>query len=117
MNRITLSIIFIACLSLSSLISANEKIPDDVRYMLEDMYGENKNEWPSPRYKADLNKDGFSDWVAVKKSCKLKNSCAAEIFICKPDKKGMCSEYCYSEVKSMKNIEETIKHLKCESTC
>lgn len=35
--------------------------------MLEDMYGENKKEWPSPRYKKDLNNDGFSDWVAIKK--------------------------------------------------
>lgn len=85
--------------------------------MLEDMYGENKKEWPSPRYKKDLNNDGFSDWVAIKKGCLLKEKCAAEIFSCIPDKKGLCSEYCYIEVKSLINIEESLKTLKCQSSC
>lgn len=101
----------------SQLLAANEDVPDDIRYMLEDMYGAKKTEWPSPRYKKDLNKDGFTDWVAVKKGCQLKDACQAEIFICVPDKKGHCSEYCYNEVKTLKNIEETITTLKCESTC
>lgn len=57
----------VAFLSLPSVGLENETIPDDIRYMLEDMYGENKKEWPSPRYKKDLNNDGFSDWVAIKK--------------------------------------------------
>lgn len=98
-------------------VVADEKIPDDVRYLLEDMYGENKNEWPSPRYKIDLNNDGFFDWVAIKKNCSLKNNCPAEIFICIPNKKGTCSEYCYIEVKSLMNLEEILKSRKCESTC
>ena len=34
--------------------STNEKIPDDVRYMLEDMYGSDKNEWPAFKYKKFL---------------------------------------------------------------
>jgi hypothetical protein len=100
-----------------SAINAAELIPDDVRYMLEDLYGANKNEWPSPRYKKDLNNDGFFDWVAKKKSCKLKEHCPAEIFICLPDKTGKCVEYCYIEVKTLVNIENNIHKMKCESTC
>ena len=95
----------------------NEKIPDDVRYMLEDMYGSDKNEWPAFKYKKDLNKDGFSDWVVTKENCSLKKDCPAELFICVPDKKGYCSEYCYAEVKSLINAEENIESIKCESTC
>ena len=95
----------------------NEKIPDDVRYMLEDMYGSDKNEWPAFRYKKDLNKDGFSDWVVTKKNCSLKKDCPAELFICVPDEKGYCSEYCYAEVKSLIDAEEDIESIKCESTC
>ena len=117
MLRTSLILLSIVYLSLVTIVTAAEKIPDDVRYMLEDMYGANKSEWPSPRYKQDLNKDGFSDWVAVKKNCALKEQCPAELFICIPDKKGMCSEYCYIEVKTLKNIEEDLKILKCESTC
>ena len=98
-------------------ISASEDVPDDIRYMLEDMYGANKEKWPNPRYKVDLNKDGFLDWVAKKKGCKLNDNCSSEIFICIPNKKGMCSEYCYIEVKSLNNIEETLGTKKCESTC
>jgi len=106
---------FIYVFSFSVL--ANEKLPDDVRYMLEDMYGANKNEWPVFKYKVDLNKDEFPDWVVKKKKCESQKNCPAEIFICIPDKKGMCKEYCYMEVKSLKNIESNLKNMKCESTC
>ena len=103
--------------SFSLPVSASEDVPDDIRYMLEDMYGANKEKWPKRRYKVDLNKDGFPDWVAKKKGCKLKEHCSAEIFICIPNKKGICSEYCYMEVKTLNNIEETLSIKKCESTC
>lgn len=95
----------------------NETMPDDIRYMLEDMYGADKNEWPSPRYKEDLNNDGFHDWIAKNKNCESGKPCSAEIFICIPDKKGKCSEYCYIEVKTLENIEEKLPDMKCESTC
>ena len=111
------SLILFSLFVLSSVIFADDKIPDDVRYMLEDMYSADKNKWPSPRYPKDLNNDGFFDWVVEKKGCKLKGKCAAEIFICIPNKKGRCSEYCYSEVNNLVNIEEKLKTLKCESTC
>lgn len=117
MLRSSLILLSIVYLSLATLVTAAEKIPDDVRYMIEDMYGANKSEWPSPRYQQDLNNDGFSDWVAIKKNCLLKENCAAELFICIPNKKGICSEYCYIEVKTLKNVEESLKALKCESTC
>jgi len=117
MLRSSLILLSIVYLSLATLVTAAEKIPDDVRYMLEDMYGANKSEWPSPRYQQDLNNDGFPDWVATKKNCLLKEKCPAELFICIPNKKGTCSEYCYIEVKTLKNIEESLKTLKCESTC
>ena len=117
MLRPLFNLILLSCLVFPAIISASEDVPDDIRYMLEDMYGANKNEWPSPRYKTDLNKDGFQDWVVKKKGCKQKKNCAAEIFICIPNKKGKCSEYCYIEVKSLINIEEQIKTRKCESTC
>ena len=97
--------------------TVNDKLPDDVRYMLEDMYGANKSEWPAFKYKTDLNKDGFVDWVVTKENCSLKKACPAELFICVPDEKGLCSEYCYIEVKSLINIEENIGNMKCESTC
>ena len=107
----------VICLSFPSIAFAKEEVPDDIRYMLEDMYGENKKEWPSPRYQKDLNDDGFPDWVTIKKGCLLQEECAAEIFICISNKKGQCSEYCYMEVESLKNIEESMKTRKCESTC
>jgi len=112
-------IIFLAIsyFGLSSVVISAEKVPDDIRYMLEDMYSADKNKWPSPRYQQDLNDDGFADWVAVKKGCLLKEQCPAEIFICVPNKKGICSEYCYIEVNKIKNIKNDLKTRKCESTC
>lgn len=104
-------------LGFSFSVVAEENIPGDVRYMLEDMYGADKNKWPAPRYKEDLNKDGFSDWIAIKKECSLKKDCPADIFICIPDKKGACSEYCYIEVKNLTHIQDSLKNIKCESTC
>jgi len=100
-----------------SAVNASETLPADIRYMLEDLYGANKNKWPSPRYKKDLNNDGFFDWIAKKKNCKYNEHCPAEIFICIPDKTGKCTEYCYIEVKSLMNIEKDIREMKCESTC
>ena len=100
----------------SSALFAAEAIPDDIRYMLEDLYGANQKEWPATR-KNDLNKDGFSDWVAKKENCSDKKKCPIEIFICVPDKQGNCSEYCYIEVKTLENIKENISGMKCEATC
>lgn len=117
MLRTLIALLSIVFLSSPSFVSANEIVPDDVRYMLEDMYGENKSKWPSPRYQKHLNGDGFIDWVAVKKDCLLKEKCAAELFICIPGKKGMCSEYCYIEVNNLMNLEEDVRKLKCGSTC
>lgn len=117
MFRHGILLLSVVCLNFPSIAFAKEVIPDDIRYMLEDMYGENKKEWPSPRYQKDLNNDGLSDWVAIKKGCLLKEKCAAEIFICIPNKKGLCSEYCYIEVKSLISIDESLRTLKCESTC
>lgn len=96
---------------------AEEKLPDDVRYMLEDLYGANKEKWPSSRYSKDLNNDGIQDWVAKKKACNEKENCPAEIFICLPDKTGKCVEYCYIEVKTLVNIDKNLHKMKCESTC
>ena len=117
MLRLFLILFCILNFSLSSIVVAKEDVPDDIRYMLEDMYGADKKEWPAPRYKIDLNKDGFIDWVVKNKNCKLKESCSAELFICVPNNKGLCSEYCYIEVTSLKNIEQQLKTQKCESTC
>ena len=116
MLRALLHLLFFSILFTPTIISANEGLPNDIRYMLEDMYGAKKSEWPSTRYKADLNEDGFPDWVTQKK-CHQDKDCAAEIFICMPNKNGVCSEYCYIEVKTLKNIEEILKTKKCESTC
>lgn len=117
MLRSLIILVVATFINFPSAVSAKEIIPDDIRYMLEDMYSADKNKWPSPRYKQDLNNDGFVDWVAVKRNCSLKEKCSAEIFICVPDKKGMCSEYCYIEVKSLINLKKDLKTRKCESTC
>jgi len=119
LNKI-LSSIFLALLLtilMVSIIHAEEKIPSDIRYMLEDLYGANKKTWPAPIYSKDLNHDGFSDWIAIKKNCTKGNHCAAEIFICKPDVSGKCREYCYMEISSLNNVEKAIASKKCESTC
>ena len=108
---------FLVICFFSSSISASEDVPDDIRYMLEDMYGAKKEQWPESRYKVDLNKDGFTDWVVKKNDCESKDQCSVEIFICNPNKNGTCSEYCYMEVKTLKNIEATLSTRKCESTC
>lgn len=100
-----------------SATNAAETLPDDVRYMLEDLYGADIKQWPSPRYSRDLNNDGFADWVAKKKGCNHTANCPAEIFICLPDKTGTCVEYCYIEVKTLINIEKNLPKMKCESTC
>lgn len=112
------SLIMLVSLLLSfSTISATEKIPDDVRYMLEDMYGADKQKWPALINKKDLNHDGFSDWLVQKNNCLTESACPAEIFICLPDKQGVCVEYCYSEIKDLKQIKNKFKNVKCESTC
>lgn len=114
-SRIFLLLLF-STLMVSN-ITAEEKVPSDIRYMLEDLYGPDKKLWPAPIYSKDLNQDGFTDWVAIKKNCTKGNKCPAEIFICKADASGKCPEYCYSEVKSLNNLQEELKTLKCESTC
>lgn len=121
MFRLINSFLLFSFISLSmSVVSINastsEQIPDDIRYMLEDLYGANKSEWPKTRT-TDLNKDGFTDWVARKENCTGKDKCPIEIFVCVPNEKRVCSEYCYIEVKTLKNIAENLKTLKCESTC
>ena len=103
--------------SIVSIISAVEKTPDDVRYMLEDMYGADRQKWPAITYKKDLNIDGFDDWIVQTKRCDSIKECPAEIFICIPDKTGACSEYCYIEVKNLMTIGKDIKQMKCESSC
>lgn len=117
MLRILTFFLWTILFGFSPIALSNDSIPDDVRYMLEDMYGEDKNKWPSPRYKKDINNDGYADWLAIKKGCLLKEKCATELFICIPNKKGACSEYCYIEVKNIVNIEKELKKIKCESTC
>lgn len=94
-----------------------KKIPNDVNYMLEDMYGMDKKQWPDNIYHQDLNNDGMGDWVAQNKSCATQKNCPADIFICIPDGKGKCSEYCYKEVKTLIDVKQQLKKLKCESTC
>ena len=101
---------------ISPILPAAEQLPDDIRYMLEDLYGADKSNWPVTN-KSDLNKDGYADWVAKKENCGNKLKCTTEIFVCVPDKQGTCSEYCYIEVKTLKHIAEQLKTLQCESTC
>ncbi len=104
-------------LLLSSLVPAYAaSLPDDVGYMLSDLYGDDRKKWPAIRYPQDLNHDGFTDWVIQKKNCSTA-SCPAEIFVCKADKQGNCHEYCYIEVRSLQNIAKQLTTLKCESTC
>jgi hypothetical protein len=125
-RRLTPSCIFSALLAMSFSLSVNaqagekdevKKIPNDVSYMLEDMYGQDKQQWPNLFYNRDVNHDGLADWIAQKKSCATKKNCPADIFICISDGEGKCAEYCYKEVKTLINLEARLKKLKCESSC
>lgn len=100
-----------------STANAADKIPDDVRYMLEDMYGADKSKWPASRFIKDLNNDGFDDWVAQNKKCQSTAGCPAELFLCVPDKQGKCSEYCYININKLNSLQLDLKKIKCESTC
>ena len=117
MPRFSLSLFLLAFFIAPAVVAATDIVPDDIRYMLEDMYGANKKAWPAAISEKDLSNDGFPDWLVEKENCNTAKPCAAEIFICIPDKTGKCSGYCYLEVKNLKNIEDDLKYRKCESTC
>lgn len=121
-----MSCFFSAVLALSFVFSVTaqagektevKKIPNDVSYMLEDMYGRDKKQWPTRIYHQDVNSDGMDDWIAQDKRCATRKNCPADIFICIADGKGKCSEYCYKEVKTLIDLKQQLQKLKCESTC
>ena len=122
---LTLPFVLSMLLSVSFLFSVNayadkitvKKIPNDVLYMLEDMYGQDKKQWPQHIYPEDVDHDGLADWIAENKNCTSKKNCQADIFICIPDGEGKCSEYCYKEVKSLINLDTRLKEISCESSC
>ena len=118
-NTQTALVLFISSLLIAwAYFAAKErKIPDDIRYMLEEMYGSVQQNWPVTFHTRDLNKDGFTDWIAVSKKCSDLENCAVEIFVCRPGSDKRCEEYCYLNVKTLKDIESRLQEMKCESTC
>jgi hypothetical protein len=81
------------------------------------MYGADKKKWPTLIQAKDINQDGHADWILQNQACQNNEVCAAEIFICIPGQKGKCAEYCYKEVKSLKNLKDNLSGIKCDSTC
>ena len=114
------SILFFSIFILMAFnLSAEEKIaklPDDIGYMLEDMYGADKSKWPQVKVEKDLNNDGYPDWL-IQNKCKDKKNCPVEIFLCVFDKTGKCKEYCYKNAKSLDDVDNAINAGKCESSC
>lgn len=102
---------------MSSQGLAADTIPDDVRYIIEDIYGADRGQWPSPIYRDDLNNDGFADWVAQARGCQAPSQCPVELFLCKPNQAGQCVEYCYFQLSTIKEADKAISSGKCESAC
>ena len=107
----------IATLFLPSLAPAEEVIPDDVRYMIEDIYGMDKSKWPKPIYSKDINGDGRPDWLVQQPGCKQDGQCILDTFICAKSEGGKCIEYCYIGGATLMEIQNNTTELKCQSTC
>ncbi len=94
-----------------------ENIPDDVRYMIEDIYGTDKSTWPKPIYSKDINADGLPDWLVQQPGCKQGGQCVLDTFICAKSAGGKCIEYCYTGGATLTEIQNNTAELKCQSTC
>ena len=94
-----------------------ERIPDDVRYMIEDIYGTDKSKWPKPIYSKDINADGMPDWLVQQPGCKQAGQCVLDTFICAKSEAGKCLEYCYTGGITQTEILNKSVELKCQSTC
>lgn len=99
------------------ILAQAEPVPDDIRYYLEDLYGADTKNWPDKIYTQDVNADQLADWIATKSSCDNTEACPVEVFICVPDKKGGCKEYCYIEVTSMSKLKQDLSVIPCKATC
>lgn len=97
--------------------AAEEPVPNDVRYTLEEFYGKDRAQWPNPIYRRDLNHDGLPDWVAQQSGCRDQDQCQVDVFICTRGKAPDCDEYCYSgNGRASDMLKDPVK-LKCQSTC
>lgn len=112
--QITLSIVLASSISTGH---STGTIPDDVRYMIEDLYGINKSKWPTTTYEQDVNGDQLSDWIAQQSTCTAKESCQVDLFICKKGTDTHCIEYCYAGSGELKKLLNKPNGLVCESTC
>ena len=109
----------LACifLSLTAISHSGENIPNDVRYMLEDIYGTDRSKWPGEIYSQDINADGVADWLARQPGCNASNNCMVEVFLCAKSEGTKCTEYCYTGSNKLADIEKNIDSMKCQSTC
>jgi len=109
----------LACLltCLAAASHSGEIIPNDVRYMLEDIYGTDQSSWPGEIYSQDINADGVADWLARQLGCAASSSCMVEVFLCAKTEGAKCVEYCYTGINKLADIEKGIAAMKCQSTC
>ena len=109
--------LLIGLFGLTTIAYGNEPIPDDIRYMLEDIYGSEKNKWPKPVYSEDVNGDGLPDWLAQHPGCKSKGQCSVDLFLCSRAEGQHCKEYCYVGSAKQTELLRSATSLKCQSTC
>lgn len=93
------------------------ELPDDIRYILEDMYGGDKNKWPKKVYAEDINGDGLMDWIAQVPECKKDTGCQVDLLLCNGRRKGKCSEFCLVGTGLLADMRRDVKKLICDSTC
>lgn len=106
---------WLCCVTILS--QAEPAIPDDVRYMIEDLYGIDRSKWPAPILSQDINGDDLPDWVAQQPGCKTKGECTVDLFLCKKATGTQCKEHCYVGSGKLEALRNKPGGLVCESTC
>jgi hypothetical protein len=110
-------VLFLLLSSLTPASFADDKIPSDVRYMIEDLYGADKSKWPKTIFSRDVNADGMADWLVQQPGCKKGEQCLFEIFVCHKSEGGKCLEYCYIGSGTEADIQKNAAAQKCQATC
>lgn len=103
------------CMATSA--QTTQPIPDNVRYILEDLYGPEMASWPKYIYNQDINGDALSDWVAAQHTCMENTPCEVDLVLCKNAKGNSCSEYCYAGSGNLQTLLDKPGGPVCDSSC